>query len=731
MRATLNAVILCALVALPGAAFASPTYYVDGATGDDARTASQAMNPATPWKTIKKAVSAGGLIGMTNKGVVLDGYTVVVAPGVYTESVESKRDGLSAAPVVIKAASAGAVTIRPPAGQNGIFISHHHHVIEGFVVTGGTVGIRFGAHDGGDGPVNGLVARHNRVFGNSNNGIQFMNAQNCVAASNTVHGNGLNGLNYSGNGSVIHDNVVYDNANFGVYVRDGINHQVWNNTAHGNPNGDIKILGSQVPPPGGRTFFVGPAGSDTASDVQAQSAATPWRTFFRALQGMQPGDTLLILPGVYTGKLESVRDGRADAPISIRAAEPGSVTIQPSGGSAVYIGHNHHALEGLAITGAATGLQLGPYKQTGGVVHGLAVRHNEVYGNGVGIKLNSVTSATATHNVVWSNAKDGIAYTWANQGSCPPGSGATIFNNLVYGNGSALTGEYGITVGCGDRNEVANNTLHGNANGGIRMGVAGDVPVSGSVVNNIVVGSPVGVKEPAGSNYTGRIVLDFNNVWGNALNYALGPLSRPGTGSISATPGFVDAASADFRLGRLATGQAADSPCIDKGSDTADAVGLAGLTAFTDKSPDAGRVDLGYHGTLLYPSEGRFVLNELALTIGAGAAAELALSGRLTAGPESDGMRLGLDRAEVVVGDLAIPLWPAGFRAQGDRWTFVAGTGAVHATLARLDDGSVRFGLHASGLAIEAVRFPTTATVRIGDDYASIPVLLQGVLRAE
>jgi hypothetical protein len=86
------------LLLCPSAALASPTYYVDGTAGDDARTAVQAANPATPWQTIKKAVSAGGLIGMTSKGVVLDGYTVSVAPGMYVESVESKRDGLSTAP---------------------------------------------------------------------------------------------------------------------------------------------------------------------------------------------------------------------------------------------------------------------------------------------------------------------------------------------------------------------------------------------------------------------------------------------------------------------------------------------------------------------------------------------------------------------------------------------------------------------------------------------------------
>jgi parallel beta-helix repeat protein len=237
------------LVLCHTAALASPTYYVDGTTGDDARTAAQAANPATPWQTIKKAVSAGGLIGMTSKGVVLDGYTVSVAPGMYVESVESKRDGLSTAPVTIKAATPGSVTVQPPAGTNSFFVSHHYHVIDGFVVSGGNIGIRLGAHDGGEGPVNGLIARNNKVYGNTSNGIQFMNAQNCEASFDTVYQNGSSGLNYSGNGSVMHDNIVYNNAQFGIYVRDGINHQVWNNTASGNINWTARASTAVRTPP--------------------------------------------------------------------------------------------------------------------------------------------------------------------------------------------------------------------------------------------------------------------------------------------------------------------------------------------------------------------------------------------------------------------------------------------------------------------------------------------------
>jgi hypothetical protein len=713
----------------PAPARAGPTYYVDAASGNDSRTAAEAENPLTPWKTINKAVSAGGLIGMTNKGVILDGYTVIVQPGVYMESVESKRDGLESAPVIILAASPGSVTVLPPPGSNGFFVSHHYHVIDGFLVTGGANGIKLGPHDGGDGPVSGLIAQHNEVWGNSSNGIQFANAQGSVAALNHAFDNGQNGILYQGNGSAIHDNVVHGNSQFGIYVPDGINHQVWNNVVYGNGRGDIKIQGSQIPPPGGRTFFVSLDGNDSYSDVQAQSPQTPWRTFLRALQGINPGDTLAILPGVYATGLQSVRDGAAAAPITIRAHQPGTVTIAPGSGSGVYIGHHDHVVEGLIVTGATTGLQLGPYKQTGGQVANLVASGNVVHGNGLGIKFTNVTTATATHNIVHSNAKDGILYAWGNQSSCPPGSGATIFNNLVYSNGTNLSGEYGITVGCGDSNQVINNTVHGNRNGGIRMGVSGDVPVFGMVLNNIVVGSPVGVKEPAGSNYTGRVILDFNDVYGNTLAYGLGPLTRPGPGSISVPPGFVDAAGADFRLGRIATGQPGDSAAIDRGSDLASEVGLAGRTAFTDKYPDVGRVDLGYHGTLLYPSQGTVTIGKVSLTFDA-TGASLALSATLRPGAGGDGMSPGRDYAHITVGDLDVFLWTAGARQQGSRWVFTGDGGAVSGVLEPQADGSMVFTVKTAGQALAGLKFPTSVGLRLGDDFGSASLLLSGTLRA-
>jgi parallel beta-helix repeat protein len=691
---------------------AGPTYYVDADIGDDTHTDLEAQNPATPWRTIKKAVDTGGLATMVKTGTP-PGYTVIVQPGVYHESVESKRDGFPDAQVVIQASPPGSVTIQPPSGTNGIFISHHYHVIEGFVVTGATIGLKLGPHDpGGTGPVVGVVARDNEVHHNSSNGIQFTNALDGVAESNTVYQNNQNGISYSGNGSVIHDNVVHTNAQFGIYIKDGIDHQLWDNTVYNNGIADLKIQGSVISPPGGqppgqRTFYVdATAGNDAYDEVKAQSPSTPWKTIRRALQSALAGETVAILPGLYAVTVESMRDGTADAPITIKAVEPGTVTIRPAGGSGVYVGHHYHTVEGLNITAASTGLQMGPYKNTGAEVLGLVARENHVYGNGIGIKFTNVRNGRATHNVIHANGKDGITYA---------GNNATIFNNLLYGNGTNLSGEYAITLSSGSNHQLINNTVFGNHNGGMRLANSNSVPVFSTVYNNIVVQNPVGMREPAGSDYKGRAILDYNDVYNNSgSNYMLskGSGSAPGPNSISLDPIFVAPAHGDFRLGRQATGQTADSPAINRGSDTAENLGLGGRTAFTDKYPDLGQVDLGYHETLLRPSQGTLTLDGATLTLGLSDDG-FTLSGNLRPGDASDGMEPGVEYVEVEFG--------------GFLFFFPAGDSRV--TLDKLADGSV--DLTVTGTAdFGQFLVPTLgASFRLGDDFASAVVRLGGTLQ--
>ncbi|MBN1593468.1 MAG: right-handed parallel beta-helix repeat-containing protein [Candidatus Coatesbacteria bacterium] len=68
-----------------------------------------------------------------------------------------------------------------------------------------------------------------------------------------------------------------------------------------------------------------------------------------------------------------------------------------------------------------------------------------------------------------------------------------------------------------------------------------------------------------------------------------------GEGNIFSDPLFATGHFGDYYLSSEDAGQFENSPCIDAGSDTAEALGLAHLTTRTDNLSDTGLVDMGYH----------------------------------------------------------------------------------------------------------------------------------------
>jgi parallel beta-helix repeat protein len=130
---------------------AESVYHIDDTNGNDTRSDLEAQDPATPWKTIGRGIQA-----------TVAGDTVIVQPGDYYESVESIRDGLPDAPIIIQAAFLGTVMIQPPVDSVGINIQHHYHIVDGLVVTGGTQGIKMAPHHREDWIV-GVVAQNNEV----------------------------------------------------------------------------------------------------------------------------------------------------------------------------------------------------------------------------------------------------------------------------------------------------------------------------------------------------------------------------------------------------------------------------------------------------------------------------------------------------------------------------------------------------------------------------------------
>jgi hypothetical protein len=504
---------------------------------------------------------------------------------------------------------------------------------------------------------------------------------------------------------------------------------VFANNAHDNTQGDLQLLGQLENPE--RTYYVDAAiGSDAHTEDQAQSPAAPWRTIKRALAAARAGDVVLVMPGTYAESVESKVDGTQAKPIAIRAVHPGRAVVDPPAGApGFFVSHDYVTIDGFVVRGSSVnGIQAGPH-DGGGPVRGVVVTNAVVHDNALaGLKFTNATRGIVRHSVVNNNGSHGIVYSGAN---------GNIVNNLVYSNFGA-GGEYGLTVeacaGCANTGHlIRNNTVYGNARGGIRLGTSGAAgsEVAARAINNIVAANPIGIKEPNGC-CAGQVV-NYNNVFGNTTSDYDLSMTAVGGQSLAAAPGFVSTEVAHpgfLRLGRVATGQAQNSPCIDRGSNTAEALGLGGRTAFSDKAPDTGAVDLGYHGVLLMPTEGAVSVSSAGMTFNTGGGNDsFTLSARLSPGAGSDGIEIGTEYTVINFGSFEYTLPASGFQDQGSGVWHYTGTGQLTSgTFQALPDGSVTLSVQASGLNLAYSDSPITIQVRVGDDFASSTMALRGTL---
>ncbi|GEM_PF-3025177 len=95
------------------------TYYVNAVSGNDSNSLAQAQNPATPWKTIQKAVNT-----------MVAGDTCMVFPGNYNVRVTISRSGNSSSPITFQASE------RSKVFTYGFSLSGVKYVIiDGFEIT--------------------------------------------------------------------------------------------------------------------------------------------------------------------------------------------------------------------------------------------------------------------------------------------------------------------------------------------------------------------------------------------------------------------------------------------------------------------------------------------------------------------------------------------------------------------------------------------------------------------
>ena len=110
----------------------------------------------------------------------------------------------------------------------------------------------------------------------------------------------------------------------------------------------------------GLTYYVAPGGHDG----NAGTESSPWASIQRAANVMVPGDTVLILPGLYVESVNITRSGTADAYITYQGM-PGTVMESPN---------PSQSLEGLDIAPGVAYIRLHGFELRGGFHETIYVR---------------------------------------------------------------------------------------------------------------------------------------------------------------------------------------------------------------------------------------------------------------------------------------------------------------------------------------------------------------------
>jgi len=326
----------------------------------------------------------------------------------------------------------------------------------------------------------------------------------------------------------------------------------------GGGNGDDDVL-----------YVRATVGDDGNSGSSANAAL---RTIQAAVDKVASGSKVIVGPGLYGGaatdvvvNLDGLR-GTAAAPIEIVADSTGTQTGDAAGAVVVDAGgrpfgfrfSNAHfvVLDGFTITGSA-----------GSDAAGMQIRRDS-------------RNITIRNCEVTSNAFDGVRIETS--------SDVLLFNNLIHTNL-----QRGIQLGGGSvAARLINNTVALNGNDGISGGGSGSR--ANVLRNNLVFQNSergIDVRESATDGYD----ADYNLVFQRAgIAVAYGPQTPKGLHDVNLDP----LVTSGFRLSQTASGQSANSPAVDVGDPATDAqLGdtLRARTTKTNRDPDSGAIDVGYH----------------------------------------------------------------------------------------------------------------------------------------
>lgn len=156
------------------------------------------------------------------------------------------------------------------------------------------------------------------------------------------------------------------------------------------------------------TFYVSVNGSDSGDGSQSQ----PFRNIQTAANASGPGDTVVVLPGIYEEKVATVNSGTEGNPVTYKAGGPGVVI------RGFTVAHDYSIVDGFEITGVTSAYTY-HLKISGNNCH---ILNNYIHDGGVSVRGFGVLG---NRNLVSGNTVDTLKYT----GILVHGSGNLIADN--------------------------------------------------------------------------------------------------------------------------------------------------------------------------------------------------------------------------------------------------------------------------------------------------------------
>ena len=344
----------------------------------------------------------------------------------------------------------------------------------------------------------------------------------------------------------------------------------------------------------GNTYYVGPNGSD----INNGSQASPFATIKHADNIVMPGDTVIVLDGIYKGDITLSRSGTSGSPITYKAqnqwqaklvgtgAGDGSTVLAVTGGQVIVQDFDITGSDANGINLASGGTTANYNQAKGNYVHDMVTPCDSNSGTAISTGGGSNYSGISHNNIIGNMVVNITPYN-----GCPGGHAASgiyavtpysvIANNIVINAGTDIQTWHA----------ASNITIFGNTTIGGVVGVtlgAGDSPGGitndySLVQNNISINaSGIGLQEHGNTGIHNRFAnnLAFNN--GTNVELLNGHVDA---GLVIADPKFVNntgTAAGDYQL-------QSSSPAIGSG------LALAGIA--TDyigvARPQTGTTDIG------------------------------------------------------------------------------------------------------------------------------------------